>query len=131
MYPFLFRGGCGIMTLPPVLVVGSSFQLWSAGLLPFSICFYRYSTIFSSFSQAFFLYFQCFRGFFSLRVFWPDLVRGGGGIYAPLPPPGHVRNYRQQRKDPFQKSRKNKKGSIAMTLLETFLPHDIIKSKGG
>lgn len=52
------------MTLPPVLVVGSSFQLWSAGLLPFSICFYRYSTIFSRYSQAFFLYFQDFQGFF-------------------------------------------------------------------
>ena len=119
------------MTLPPVLVVGSSFQLWSAGLLPFSMCFYRYSTIFSRFSQAFFLYFQGFRGFFSLRVFWPDLVRGGGGYMRRC----HRRVMSEitdnKEKTLFKNLAKTKKGSIAMTLLETFLPHDIIKSKGG
>ena len=52
------------MTLPPVLVVGSSFQLWSAGLLPFFIIYCKLISVVCQYKLAFSLYFQGFLGFF-------------------------------------------------------------------
>lgn len=67
------------MTLPPVLVVGSSFQLWSAGLLPslfvsIDILLYLVELV-----KRFSCIFKASRAFFRSGFFWPDLVRGGGG----------------------------------------------------
>lgn len=71
-----------MITSPPVWWLGSSFQLWSAGAAAlFSLSIVNYLVSFVNENKRISLYFQGFPGFAGLRVFRPDLIPGGGGIW--------------------------------------------------
>ena len=68
------------MTLPPVLVVGSSFCFGRRGCCPSLFIYIDILLYLIELVKRFSLCFQGFLGFFSLRVFWPDPVPGAGDI---------------------------------------------------